>query len=279
MEETWNPDPINGQALLGEFPADPSFKGLAEAVEYCRGHARHSARSALFHLGRAWKLKDIDGEMALFRGITATEEAVTAVIRSVQRLKYVNATLLNPHRHNHKAAMDVFLQAILDALQQTGSAEVLKPTVRFPDGDPSQVPELLLRWQNPDGGEPLWWTSADGPLDVTFHDEKGEFDLRRELDAIEKKSTYESIQKQITETANRRNEILYAHPDGIPLVKPDTIESRLRGYGIFVKRVLLMLVLVDRYNEQQLLVHQFLEVYLSVVATVDKQVRKALAKA
>ena len=76
--------------------------------------------------------------------------------------------------------------------------------------------------------------------------------------------------------ANRRNTILYAHPHGIPLVKPDSVEEHLRSYGTFVRRVLLMFALVDRYNEQQLLVHQFLQVYLKLVAKVDRRVKTAM---
>ncbi|MCB1605317.1 MAG: hypothetical protein KDI59_11755, partial [Xanthomonadales bacterium] len=71
------------------------FSGFEEkilgAVEDCKGSVKHCARNAINHLEKAWVIRDIDIEMAVFRGITAEEEAASAVFHCLKNHRYSNA--------------------------------------------------------------------------------------------------------------------------------------------------------------------------------------------
>ncbi|MGA7982133.1 MAG: hypothetical protein WCA32_18180, partial [Chromatiaceae bacterium] len=76
----------------------------------CRG--RHSLRCAVNHLKRGWALREIDDEMAVFRTITAEEEAVSGLFHALKFRGYKNANRLNAHDHRYKNAAIPFLQIL-----------------------------------------------------------------------------------------------------------------------------------------------------------------------
>lgn len=57
----------------------------------------------------AWKIKDIDPEMSVFRSITAEEEAATAIFLSLKEKKYENAEKLKFQDHSYKQALEPFI--------------------------------------------------------------------------------------------------------------------------------------------------------------------------
>lgn len=75
-------------------------------------HTRKSFDAAFIHLSLAHRLKDIDPAMALFRAITAEEEAATALLRALQVRRYADAGKLLPRDHLQKAAVYPYLRAI-----------------------------------------------------------------------------------------------------------------------------------------------------------------------
>ena len=279
MEKTWKPDPIHGKDLLGEFPASEMLEVVAEAVEKCTGHAKESARSALFHLGKGWRIRKIDVEMALFRGITAKEEAVAALFLSLKRLNYEKAELLNERSHVHKAAMHVLRLAVSRALDTSQFVAIMRPTLKIPVDDSAGKPHLTFRPPVPVVERPVQ-IQPDAPLNFSFQDVDGSYSFWEEVLTVMQeaasRSTAKSLKAQIQETANRRNQILYAHEGGIPLVLPSTVEDHLRGYGEFVSQVLVVFVLVDQYETHQLLVQQLLDVFLRIVAKADRNLARKL---
>ncbi len=46
-----------------------------------------------------------DPAMAIFRAITAEEEAASGLLRCLAEMDYPNAKYLNPHNHSHKHAV------------------------------------------------------------------------------------------------------------------------------------------------------------------------------
>ena len=74
--------------------------------------AKHSARSAIRHIQKAWLIRELDREMAVFHAITGEEEAATAIIYSLKRHNYPGSDQLNPHSHVHKNAVYPFFLAV-----------------------------------------------------------------------------------------------------------------------------------------------------------------------
>lgn len=271
----WQPKQLVGSELVGDFPLAARHALLADALEHTTGHAKHCARSAVYHLGKGWKIRDADVEMALFRGLTAEEEATTAVMKSVKRLGYRDADLLVEGNHRHKAAMHLFMPAIFRAMEATKFQEIVRPVVDFPDGDAAKLPRLTLRSPVPVNGRHIG-IRPQPPLHFTFWDQSGHYDFSEELGSIETDITYRTLAECVRTKANRRNQLLYAWARGIPVVKPGTAEEHLHDNARFVFKVLLAFVLVDRFDTQQLAVQTFLDTFLGIVAKVDRRVRDKL---
>ena len=69
------------------IPEDSIKKCLREI----KGRARQSAFHAFEHLDKAERIAELDPEMAVFRAITAEEEAATAVFFSLKQRGYDRA--------------------------------------------------------------------------------------------------------------------------------------------------------------------------------------------
>src|SRR3972149_10464663 len=74
--------------------------------------SRHCYRSALRHLEKAEGLSEIDPAMAIFRGITAEEEAASGLMHCLRELDYVGGNRLNPRNHIHKHALIPFIRIL-----------------------------------------------------------------------------------------------------------------------------------------------------------------------
>jgi hypothetical protein len=87
-------------------------------------HSRHCFRSAINHLERAEKLFSIDSSMAVFRCITAEEEAATGLMLCLKERGYLNAEKLNTRMHDQKNAViqfyKILCQFIEDSFRQYG---------------------------------------------------------------------------------------------------------------------------------------------------------------
>jgi hypothetical protein len=232
-------------------------------------HARHCLRSALYHLERAEAICEIDPAMAVFRSITAEEEAASGVMRCLQELSYPNAEALNPHDHVHKHAVFPFMQ-ILELfigqtlsshfkritlhIQQTGEARRLTLAMNLTVAGVAQlaypIPPLNFSLLNPDTGE-----SPDYTHQIN------------QLVAAKGKATIKTFLKA---EANVRNQVLYADPTGyptIPSLDPGFLEERR-------KRVLAMMniyLLVSPYSEHQPFVSQAIASFVNLV----KQLRRS----
>ncbi|MCW5207251.1 hypothetical protein VU11_00955 [Desulfobulbus sp. US2] len=72
-----------------------SEQSTIEAIQGCKCETKHCLNNALYHIEKAWKIKDIDLEMAVFRGITAEEEAASAIFHCLKKHRYQNAKKYN----------------------------------------------------------------------------------------------------------------------------------------------------------------------------------------
>ena len=221
---------------------------------------RHAARSAFIHLKRAWRLHPIDSEMAMFRTITSEEEAASALILALHQQKYPNSRHLNPRRHDHKAAIWPFLQAIIHGFHEKG---VPAPRLSIAtEGTPRL--ELSIDIAAIAGlGQPLWM-SPDHPFNFVMRsDEKGPFEVHRwerELFAIAVKNGSSQIHAHINKESNLRNRIIYSSNEGVPAIRfsDSIIISRLKRVTVLL--IITIEILQTRYH--QLFVIQAIEALL-----------------
>jgi hypothetical protein len=102
-----------GIARYGE----PIQQAVCAAPNDSKSRGRHSLMSALDHLSRGWAIVQVDPAMAMFRGITAEEEAATAVFYTLKERGYDIATKLNPWDHTQKSALVPFIIVIGNFMQ------------------------------------------------------------------------------------------------------------------------------------------------------------------
>lgn len=199
------------------------FSGFEEkilgAVEDCKGSVKHCARNAINHLEKAWVIRDIDIEMAVFRGITAEEEAASAVFHCLKNHRYSNAHKLEFKQHPYKLGLYPFLESIRISFAKFVESNNL-PIERFFLGhiEKSGRRALELILNMPALGvdarpqPPLHFsvTNADTGRPITF-----EADFMRLIEG----QNYTNALKYITDRAIQRNKLLYAHNAGIPKVE------------------------------------------------------------
>ena len=83
-----------------------------EALDDCSGSTKHCAKNAIRHLRKAWKIRAIDIEMAVFRGITAEEEAASSLFHCLKAHRYRNADRLLFKEHTYKLGLFPFIEGI-----------------------------------------------------------------------------------------------------------------------------------------------------------------------
>ena len=233
-----------------------------------RTHATHCFRSALYHLERAETLREIDPAMAIFRAITAEEEAASGVMRCLVELGYPSSKALNPHDHAHKHAVFPFMQVLEIFFGQTLAKHFTKYNLHIKEEDgitrltlalnlnvngeaklAYPIPPLNFGVKNPDTGEAPDYT----------------FQINQLLVAKGKATVKEFLKKE----ANLRNEILYASLDGYP-----TIASLDTGFLVERRaRVLAMInvyLLVFPYQEHQPFVAQALASFVKMLQQLKR---------
>jgi len=236
-----------------------------------KGRGRNCARNAIHHLEMAWTIKDIDPEMALFRSITAEEEAATAIFLILKEKGYENANKIKFKSHPYKQALNPFIQAISKFVADTSNLPA------FPFGDNLH---LSIKGEGNNRRLKLSFSFLDGlisaipPLgfEVKLNDKPYYFD--KELLEITTGESRKDIIKHIEKIANLRNELLYARPEGIPRFSGN-IEKVLEKRQNVVIALLRMFSLIFPYEEKALFVQQALNAFLRMMGDIEQTIEEA----
>jgi len=116
-----------------------------ELIKSTKSRGRHSLLNAWFHLEKAWKIRETDPAMAMFRGLTAEEEAASALIYALRDRRYTDANILNPHDHLHKHSIYPFFEILSDWFAET--IEPLGLNVHLKLGSPDDSDRLKIRFK------------------------------------------------------------------------------------------------------------------------------------
>jgi hypothetical protein len=228
-------------------------------------HSRHCLRSALKHLELASKLTTADPAMAIFRAITAEEEAASGIMHVLKERGYENAGHLRVRDHVHKNALIPFLAILGQFFHELLGVHDFEPKLHIKDEDGQR--RLTVALPMTINGE-IRLAYPIPPLNFSVSSEERRLSYRRQVEAFVAKQGARDITAHIREQANLRNKVLYAGPDGYPVireVKEEFLLLRARKVHALLKAYLL----IFPYNERQPFVQDALDAFLNMLGIVD----------
>lgn len=246
-----------------EYPFTNWNRKLEEAVGKLRGRPRHCALNATRCLRRSWLIAPLDPEMALFRAITAEEEAATALILALQQKRYPGASNLKHHSHPHKAGLTTFLRVIERFL-----AEVKFPVAQVTLKSDGQVPRIDVGISVPGGLVAM----LDEPLNGITHEEEDaghiilNFSEQSQKYAAERGAA--DMLTAIRSEANIRNQLLYASDEGIAVAEDVDPALIARRRPVFI--LLALTVMILQTPMHQLFAVQVLRSYLLALKAIPE---------
>jgi hypothetical protein len=239
-------------------------KEVADILPLMKAPGKWAAMNAIRHLNKAWGIHEVDPAMAIFRAITAEEEASTALFHALKRHKYNGAEKLNFHNHIHKNSVIPCIDAVSRAFANIGEHA---PTTQLFIDKEKNPPLLLIRFKVP--FLPEIWGQPIPPLNFSLSVETQEnqkfiHDFAKEIEQIASEKNVKRIDKHLKDRANTRNKLLYASPEGRPEVKGDIVKP-LKAFQRNAFTILRIFLMVDPYPEQQLFVQQVLDTFLKML--------------
>jgi hypothetical protein len=264
-----NSTPKPSDSIL--FPLSVLDRAIADVVAVMPQPAKWPAFNSLRHLNRAWKLRGIDEDMALFRAITAEEEASSALFLSLKRRGYRGADMLKRTRHDHKSAVVPFMKAIAHTMSSY-AASVAEMQLHL---DPEYKPPRLVfrfRFVDPKSGKQLWgypqpplnFLSSRKSLEQQFVEE-----FREGVEAIVNSSSAKDLIAFVKDRADFRNRILYAKDHGYIDISFD-FDRMFSEYQKNVFMVLKAYLMIDPYREKQQFVQQALDAFLLHLKSIPR---------
>lgn len=198
--------------------------------------------------------------MALFRAITAEEEAATAIIHALRQHRYPGAELLHRTKHQHKQAFVPFLAAISAFGKEMAGAEPRLEILEQASTGKKKLNAYLLVTLKGERHK----VSNEPPLDVTIETAEGGPLFTKNLADFARLLGVPKVLSHIKQRAQRRNQLLYATDKGFPIVTSDVAPFILsRRNDVFL--LLAVYLLIEPYPKHQALVVQCLRELLTVI--------------
>lgn len=241
-------------------------RALIDALFRLTTATRWPAINAVRHLNRAWKIRELDREMAVFRSITAEEEAATAILQSLKSHRYRGADKLKPRDHVQKSAIIPFFDAITRVLATMQNPPPLQMHL---DHQPD-FPRLVLQIQLLHPVKGLVWATPQPPLHFEArHSVDGGAtyevqDFGRGVDELVASNGARSLIDYLRDRANTRNRLLYAPTNGYPQFGGD-VELALKKYQRNTFTLIRIYLMIEPYAQKQNFVQQALLSYLKAL--------------
>jgi hypothetical protein len=225
--------------------------------------SRNSMRNANRHLKSAWKIRDIDLGMSVFRGITAIEEAATGIIYAMQEIGYDHAEKLSGHDHKHKAAVSMFLKVLETAIFDPSTQGLPKIYIREEQNDNQILIRTAFKF---DSLSPDTEWRPNPPLDFAISVDGLLMSFSNHYANVTKNNGYTYFIKYLAKLANKRNRILYATEEGCPEII--NIEPRFFSETASeIQNMAIAYLLISQHKEKQQFVQQSLN---SILLNIDK---------
>ena len=246
-------------------PFDKNCIALLDAAP--KRHSRHCFRSAFNHLEYTEKLLQVDPAMAIFRGITAEEEAASGIMQCLIERKYLNAQKLDPRNHVHKNAVIPFLRIL--SLFHGNFHKLNNIQLRFHIKDEEGKRRLTIAIPMVVNSEEILMYPIP-PLNFALSIEAKPPSYEKQIATYLKANGVKEILKYLRAEANIRNKILYAGPSGYPKVieiSPTFLSTKIANVLILLRAYLF----IFPYKESQPFVQHALDAYLSMLGTLKKR--------
>ncbi len=242
-----------------------------EALEDCKGAVKHCAKNALHHLRKAFKISDIDLEMAAFRGITAEEEAASCLFYTLKNQKYKNSNKLLFKEHTYKQALFPYINSVINnliELNEHNNNPFSTPRLKHIERNNRKALSLLFKINSINmiakPIPPLNFNLLDPETDqvLTFEDS-----FRKTCQGEQ----FETALKYVKNIANERNRLLYAGAGGRPKVTGD-ITNYLEEQKNKVFVLLHIMLLIDPWIDEgySAFVQQALDGFLLLLEKIEE---------
>jgi hypothetical protein len=232
-------------------------KSLLEIISGFKGAGLFFARSAVRHINRAYKIVDLDPEMAVLRLITAEEEAASAIFSSLQRRRYAQASDLNKKSHTQKMGFYAFLKTFFIFCKKFPELEKYNPRVLI---DKSNK-EVFLEFDTPVNG-----VSAKPvpPLNFSISTQGGIYDFIPSFKEFCSKNNVNGMRRYVEDMMSIRSAALYAKEDSLPQISMNK-ELYMKEKKETVFSVLTVYAMIDPYKEKQMFPTQAIAAFLNIL--------------
>ena len=256
---------------MSDIPLPPTFTEEDRRIVALLRHepedwTRKSFDAAFIHLSLAHRVKDIDPAMAIFRAITAEEEAATGLLRALKTRGYAGSRELLPRDHLQKAAVYPYLCAIArhsSYLRMNGVKEV-RLGISKDEEKPKLQLALLLDGEN-DGIV----ARPNPPLNLRIREGGNVVDYQRYFRELISPIGFEDIRNYLNVKKNQRNLFLYSSPDGLfdpgPVADSSLIDCKHR-----IMTILKAALLIWPYTETQPFVQEAVHSFLGLAGRLRK---------
>jgi len=249
--------------MINPFEKTEYQSGIDLIVKSGSKPSKYSATSAVNHIEKALKIRDIDFEMCAFRLITAEEEAATAIFLAMKHKEYTNSDKLKHRDHIYKNSVIPFLEAISRVFNKEIRSE-MKPRLEFDEKD-GVIKLSVIRIIS---GEACR-VKAIPPLNFTIGVGNDKLHYEKELQELVSLKNKKFISEYLKERANIRNLLLYAGPTGlgsIPTLENETIINRINQIYLLLS----IYLMIDQNIEKQLFVQDCLNAFLEIMGKIKK---------
>jgi hypothetical protein len=248
-----------------------SFQEKTEiAIDECKGSVKFCSKNALVHLRKAYKLIEFDAEMAVFRAITAEEEAASSIFHMLKNQQYQHANKLNFKEHKYKQGLFPFVQSVIlhmSEFNEWNNSPVSSVHLEHCTHNGRKAIQLHLELQ-----ELGLCASPTPPLHFSFTDkESGQpITFNETFKKTFQGNEFDSAVKYLKKLAVRRNEILYASSSGLPKVSGN-VKEFVDSQKNNVFKLLNLLLLCDPWiNEgRSAFVQQALDAFLVLMDKIS----------
>jgi hypothetical protein len=239
-------------------------KAVQELIKERPSAGCHAAFNALRHISKAWELRTLDREMAVFRSYCAEEEAAAAIFHALKRLRYPGAERLKHRDHVQRVAVMPFLWMVNKAFTIVYRMG-FQPAVTI--GGEEGRKRIMLSIQIPGAPHRV---SPMPPLHFSLSEGDVPYRFEREFDALKNMRNVETMKEYVREGIANRNGLLYAGGSGFPAVDTD-VEPIIQSQLETVTTLLTVYLLIDMYPQHQLFVQQCLDVFIGLVTNIPQE--------
>jgi hypothetical protein len=174
-------------------------KAVQELIKERPSPGCHAAFNALRHISKAWELRTLDREMAVFRSYCAEEEAAAAIFHALKRLRYPGAERLKHRDHVQRVAVMPFLWMVNKAFTIVYRMG-FQPAVTI--GGEEGRKRIMLSIQIPGAPHRV---SPMPPLHFSLSEGDVPYRFEREFDALKNMRNVETMKEYVREGIANRN--------------------------------------------------------------------------